>query len=265
MPKSRIFKTAARKEQQMKTLERRLKKTDVSSLSTKKLTAYIQDAERLIRYKGERQRAALNGFESSLIHRNVLNWNKRTGDINNMSRQTLLSIAQKDLNIIGSRKLTITGAREERTAKLQALHDIGLKRPETSDIQTFWGNFMELKEHGLPYYLEKASGLEINGMYVLADVYKEFKSLPREERTDERLRSLAVSRFTNLQRSMQGYDASSIEESAKKNWERYHHKKLNRELTESELRTYSTFGVGAAVKQQGAMANLADYIDEVIG
>lgn len=260
MAKNHIFSRAANEESRMRTLQNRLKKQQLDQLSKAELIKFINDTEALVRYRAKKQEQALGGFSAALAHRNILNWNKRKTSLNQIEDRTLLVMAERNQKLINSRQLTVAAAKEERHNKLEALRGIGLKRPTTKDISVFWGTLMDLKESGMPYYLQKANGLEVNAMYVLSEVFAEYNKLPTAERDEKILKAMAVSRFSNLQRSMQGVDAEAIKESARKNWERYHRRKLNRELTEDELRNYSTFGVGEAVKQ----TDLGDYLRDVM-
>lgn len=245
MAKNRIFKSAAKKQSRMEASGRQLKKTDVSSLSRNQLLAFIKKSEEFIAFKGERQKESLSGYQSSLISNQLRQIKKRTEPLTSLSKETLLTIAQSKQKIIKNPKLTITAAREERSNKLQALRNIGLKNPRSSDLYTFWTMWDELTESGLPAYLQKQSGADINGLYSLVDAYEEYKQLPPSARTDDNLRDLAMSNFANLQRSLVGPDYDKIRESAEANWRQKHpRKKLNRPLTTEELRMYSTYGVG---------------------
>ena len=260
MARERLFKSKQRAEQRMKALEKKLKSTDISKLSAKSLTKFILDVEKVVEFKGEKQQEALNGFRASAVHQNLRNWNKRTIDLDTAGKQTLLKMAEQHARVLNNRNLTITGARAERSAKLNALREFGINRPTTKDIKIFWENFNSLKDRGLPYYLQKATGDEVVGLYVAVQAYNEFQSLPKDMRTDDTLREMITARFVNLQSSVEKLGSKDAMESAKENWERYHKKKLNRDLTADEVKTYSTFGVGEAVKQEDALADVLDYL-----
>lgn len=245
MAKNKIFKSAAKKKARMEAKGRQLKKADVSSMTRNQLLSFIKQSEEFIAFKGQRQKESLSGYQSSLVSSQLRQIQKRTEPLTSLSKETLLTIAQSKRKIITSSKLNITAAREERSNKLQALRNIGIKRPRSSDLYTFWTMWDELTESGLPAYLQKQTGQDINGLYSLVDAYEEYKQLPASERTDENLREMAMSNFANLQRAITGPDYDKIKESAEANWKKKHPgKKLNRPLTTDELRMYSTYGVG---------------------
>lgn len=245
MAKNKIFKSAAKKQSKMEATGRELKKAEISLMTRNQLLAYIKKSEEFIAFKGQRQQESLSGYQSSLVSSQLRQIEKRTESLTSLSKETLLTIAQSKRRILTSPKLTITAAREERSNKLQALRNIGLKNPRSSDLYTFWTMWDELTEAGLPSYLQKQTGQDINGLYSLVDAYEEYKQLPPSQRTDENLRDLAMSNFANLQRSVMGPDYDKIKESAESNWLKKHPgKKLNRPLTTDEIRMYSTYGVG---------------------
>lgn len=243
--KNKIFKSAAKKQSRMEAKGRQLKKADVSSMTRNQLLSYIKQSEEFIAFKGQRQQESLSGYQSTLITRQLKQFQSRTDPLTSLSKETLLEIAKSRRKVMKSSKMNITAAREERSNKLQALRNIGIKRPRSSDIHIFWSMWDELTEAGLPAYLQKQSGQDINGLYSLVDVYEEYKQLPASERTDDNLREMAMSNFANLQRTFIGPDYDKVKESAESNWKKKHPgKKLNRPLTTEELRKYSTYGVG---------------------
>lgn len=243
MAKGSIFKSRVQQAQKMRTLEKSLKSRAerISKMSAPQLRAYIRDSDKLLEFKFQQQSASLKGFETQKARDfRKDRYGLRTG-VDKASRATLQDKAMKYAEKISSRETTMSFAEAERHRKLDALRRVGISNPRTADVDLFWTIWDDMADEGLPPYLEKLGGLDINGLYSARDAYNEWKSLPASERTDANIRQLVKQNFVNTQAVLYGPGYEDDKQSALENWKRMHKgKEPTKDLTINEIRMYSS-------------------------
>lgn len=246
MAKNRIFSSSAKRASRAKSTEKAIK-TDyrkLENMTKRQLISYIKKIHTQAQNIAQMQAERLSGFRASGFRDFELQKYSDYESLQHMNSENLRRLAEKGYKTVTGHKRTITAAKEERHNKLDALRNLGISNPRTEDLYVFWDSWDELIDEGLPPYLEKQVGQDVNGLYSLAETFIEFKRLPKSERTKETLKELAINRFKNIQRSQFGMEYDEIVKSAEENWKMKHPgKKLNRQLSNEELRIYSTYGV----------------------
>ena len=237
--KNKIFKSAAKKQDKMKALERELrtKSKQLDTMTKAQLRAYVKKTDQLLAYKFGQQQQELGGFQTKTAR----DFNKdiyglRTG-LDKASKEALRSRATRFTSLMS--KTTMSFAKEERHRKLDALRKVGVKRPRTQDLYLFWDLWEDLADEGLPPYLEHLGRQDINGLYSARDAYNEWRTLPASQRTDETLRQLATQNFLNTQAAVYGRDFEQDRVKATEEYKRLHGKAPKVPLTNEQIRMYS--------------------------